>query len=212
MSSFTGFGDGAVEFFDGLLVDNSKAYWTDQREIYEAHVRAPMLALLADLEAEFGPSKVFRPYRDLRFSNDKTPYKTHCGATAGPYYVQVGADGLMAAAGHYQMAADQVGRFRTAVDDERRGADLVKRLAAIEADGITIAGETLRTRPRGVDADHPRLELMRHKSLYGWRRWPPDDVLHEAGAVHRVASAWRSLRPLTEWLDDHVGPSELPRR
>jgi uncharacterized protein (TIGR02453 family) len=212
MSSFTGFGDGAVEFFDGLLVDNSKAYWTDQREVYEAHVRGPMLALLADLEAEFGSGKVFRPYRDLRFSNDKTPYKTHCGATAGPYYVQVGADGLMAAAGHYQMAADQVGRFRTAVDDERRGADLVKRLAAIEADGITIAGETLKTRPRGVDADHPRLELMRHKSLYGWRRWPPDDVLHEAGAVHRVASAWRSLRPLTEWLDDHVGPSELPRR
>ena len=212
MSSFTGFGDGAVEFFDGLLVDNSKAYWTDQREVYEAHVRGPMLALLADLEAEFGPGKVFRPYRDLRFSNDKTPYKTHCGATAGRYYVQVGADGLMAAAGHYQMAADQVGRFRTAVDDERRGADLVKRLAAIEADGITIAGETLKTRPRGVDADHPRLELMRHKSLYGWRRWPPDDVLHEAGALHRVASAWRSLRPLTEWLDDHAGPSELPRR
>ena len=212
MSSFTGYGDGAVEFFDGLLVDNSKAYWTDQREVYEAHVRGPMLALLADLEAEFGPGKVFRPYRDLRFSNDKTPYKTHCGATAGRYYVQVGADGLMAAAGHYQMAADQVGRFRTAVDDERRGADLVKRLAAIEADGITIAGEKLKTRPRGVDADHPRLELMRHKSLYGWRRWPPDDVLHEAGAVHRVASAWRSLRPLTEWLDDHVGPSELPRR
>jgi uncharacterized protein (TIGR02453 family) len=201
MSSFTGFGDGAVEFFDGLLVDNSKAYWTDQRDVYEAHVRAPMLALLADLEAEFGPSKLFRPYRDLRFSNDKTPYKTHCGATAGPYYVQVGADGLMAAAGHYQMAADQVGRFRTAVDDERRGTDLAKRLAAIEADGITIAGETLKTRPRGIDADHPRLELMRHKSLYGWRRWPPDDV-----------AAWRSLRPLTEWLDDHVGPSELPRR
>ena len=212
MSSFTGFGDGAVEFFDGLLVDNSKAYWTDQREVYEAHVRAPMLALLADLEAEFGPGKVFRPFRDLRFSNDKTPYKTHCGATAGPYYVQVGADGLMAAAGHYQMAADQVGRFRTAVDDERRGTDLAKRLAAIEADGITIAGEMLKTRPRGVDAEHPRLELMRHKSLYGWRRWPPDDVLHEAGAVQRVASAWRSLRPLTEWLDDHVGPSELPRR
>ncbi|HET6665349.1 MAG TPA: DUF2461 domain-containing protein [Acidimicrobiales bacterium] len=212
MSSFTGFGDGAVEFYDGLLVDNSKAYWTDQREVYEAHVRAPMLALLADLEAEFGPGKVFRPFRDLRFSNDKTPYKTHCGATAGPYYVQVGADGLMAAAGHYQMAADQVGRFRTAVDDERRGSDLAKRLAAIEADGITIAGEMLKTRPRGIDAEHPRLELLRHKSLYGWRRWPPDDVLHEAGAVQRVASAWRSLRPLTEWLADHVGPSELPRR
>ena len=212
MNSFTGFGDGAVEFYDGLLVDNSKAYWTDQRDVYEAHVRTPMLALLADLESEFGPGKIFRPYRDVRFSNDKTPYKTHCGATAGPFYVQVGADGLMAAAGYYQMASDQVGRFRTAVDDERRGADLAKRLAAIDADGITVAGELLKTRPRGVDPEHPRLDLMRHKSLYGWRRWDPDDVLHEAGAVQRVATTWRSLRPLTEWLIDHVGPSEQPRR
>ncbi len=122
--TFTGFGDGAVEFYDGLEADNSKAYWTDQREIYETHVKAPMLALLAELEPEFGAVKMFRPYRDVRFSADKTPYKTHCGATVGDYYLQVGADGLMAAAGHYQMASDQVSRFREAVADDRRGRDL----------------------------------------------------------------------------------------
>jgi Conserved hypothetical protein (DUF2461). len=69
-----------------------------------------------------------------------------------------------------------------------------------------------RTRPRGVDPEHPRLELMRHKSLYGWRSWPPDDVLHESGALDRVVAAWRSLRPLADWLADHVGPSDQPRR
>jgi uncharacterized protein (TIGR02453 family) len=212
MSQFTGFGEGAIEFYDGLAVDNSKAYWTDQRDIYETHVREPMQALLVDLEPEFGVGKIFRPYRDVRFSKDKTPYKSHCGATAGPFYVQVGADGLMAAAGYYQMASDQVTRFRAAVDDDRRGTDLEKRLAALRADGITVAGEMLRSRPRGVDPDHPRLELMRHKSLYGWRRWPPDGVLHEPGALPRVAATWRALRPLTEWLTDHVGPSDQPRR
>jgi uncharacterized protein (TIGR02453 family) len=212
VTTFSGFGEGAVEFYDGLEVDNTKAYWTDQREIYETHVRAPMQALLAALEAEFGPGKIFRPYRDVRFSNDKTPYKSHCGATAGPYYLQVGADGLMAAAGYYQMASDQVARFRTAVDDERRGSDLEKRLAAVRADGITVGGEQLKTRPRGVDPEHPRLELLRHKGLYGWRRWPPDDTLHEAGTLARVAGTWRSLQPLIEWLADHVGPSDQPRR
>lgn len=212
MTGFAGFGDGAVEFYDGLAVDNSKAYWTDQREVYEAHVRAPMQALLAALEPEFGAGKIFRPYRDVRFSKDKTPYKSHCGATVGPYYVQVGADGLLAAAGHYQMAPDQVERFRTAVDDERRGADLQIRLAGIRADGITVGGERLKTRPRGVAAEHPRLELLRHKALYGWRSWPPDDELHEAGSLQRVVGTWRALRPLTEWLADHVGPSERPRR
>jgi uncharacterized protein (TIGR02453 family) len=210
--TFRGFGDGAVEFYDGLLADNSKAYWTDQRAVYEADVRAPMQALLAALEPEFGPGKIFRPYRDVRFSHDKTPYKTHCGATVGPFYVQVGSDGLMVAGGYYRMASDQVARYRAAVDDERRGVDLQMRLAALRAEELTVAGETLKTRPRGYDADHPRIELLKHKGLYAWRGWEPDDVLHEAGAQERVATTWRALRPLAEWLADHVGPSEQPRR
>jgi uncharacterized protein (TIGR02453 family) len=208
--TFTGFGEGAVEFYDGLVADNSKAYWTDQRAVYEADVRAPMEALLAALEPEFGRGKIFRPYRDVRFSNDKTPYKTHCGATVGPFYVQVGSDGLMVAGGYYRMAPDQVARYRTAVADDRRGSDLEKRIAALQ--GLTVAGETLKTRPKGYEADHPRIGLLRHKGLYAWRAWEPDDVLHEPGTLNRVAGAWRELRPLTEWLADHVGPSEQPRR
>ncbi|MCO1655954.1 DUF2461 domain-containing protein [Pseudonocardia humida] len=210
--SFTGFGEDAVEFYDGLAADNSKAYWTDHRAVYEEHVRAPMQALLADLEPEFGSGKIFRPYRDLRFAKNKTPYKDHCGATAGAFYVQVGPEGLMAAGGYYGMAADQVARFRTAVDDERRGEDLVKRLAALRAEGLTVAGETLRTRPRGFDPEHPRLDLLRHKGLYGRRDWAPDDVLHEPAARDRVVRTWRAVTPLVEWLNDHVGPSEQPRR
>lgn len=209
---FTGFGEDAVEFYDGLHADNSKAYWTDRKAVYERDVRGPMQALLADCEPEFGAGRIFRPYRDVRFSNDKTPYKTHCGATVGGFYVQVGSDGLMAAGGHYRMAPDQVARFRTAVDDERRGTDLQRRLAALDAAGITVAGERLRTRPRGVDPEHPRLDLLRHKALYGWRNWPPDDALHGPACRERVVTTWRALRPLTEWLDDHVGPSEQPRR
>lgn len=206
--TFTGFGEDAVEFYDGLLADNSKAYWTDRKAVWEKHVRDPMEALLADLEPEFGPGKIFRPYRDVRFAKDKRPYKTACGATAGPFYVQVSAEGLMAAGGYYQMSPDQVARFRTAVDDDRRGEDLAARLAALEKAGLTIAGERLKSRPRGFDADHPRLDLLRYKSLYAWRRWPPDDVLHEPDARDRVAATWRTLRPLQEWLADHVGPAE----
>ncbi|MBW0118447.1 DUF2461 domain-containing protein [Pseudonocardia abyssalis] len=210
--AFSGFGEYSVEFYDGLLADNSKAYWTDRRETYECDVRAPMQELLAACEPEFGAGKIFRPYRDVRFSKDKTPYKTHCGAMAGQYYVQVGSEGLMAAGGYYRMAPDQVARYRTAVDDERRGTDLQARLATIEAAGLATAGEQLRTRPRGVAPDHPRLDLLRHKGLYGWREWPPDDVLHEPGALDRVVGTWRTLRPLIEWLTDHVGPSDQPRR
>jgi uncharacterized protein (TIGR02453 family) len=213
---FSGFGDGAVEFYDGLVADNSKAYWTDHREVYERDVLGPMQALLATLAPEFGTGKVFRPYRDVRFSRDKSPYKTACGATVGPFYVQVSADGLMAAGGGYRWASDQVARFRTAFDDDRRGGDLVTRLAALSRTRIdgtapAIDGDRLATRPRGVAPDHPRLDLLRFRSLYAHRGWDPDDVLHEAATAQRVAAVWRAIRPLTEWLDDHVGPAENPR-
>jgi uncharacterized protein (DUF2461 family) len=152
--TFAGFGEGAVEFYDGLLADNSKAYWTDHRGTYESDVLAPMRALLAVLEPEFGPGKIFRPYRDVRFSRDKTPYKTACGAIVGPFYVQVSADGLLAAGGQYRWVPDQLARFRAAVDDDRRGRDLEARIATVTATDVegappVLAGDRLATRPRG---------------------------------------------------------------
>jgi uncharacterized protein (TIGR02453 family) len=209
---FAGFGDRLFDFYDGLEADNSKAYWTDNRPVYDEHVRAPMEALLAVLEPEFGKGKIFRPYRDVRFSGDKTPYKTHCGATVGPYYVQVSAEGLMVAGGYYQMAADQIARFRVAVDEERRGENLRRRLRALEKAGLTVAGDRLKTRPRGFDEGHPRIDLLRHRSLYAWRRRPGDDLMLSPELPGEIAADWRRLTPLTEWLVDHVGPSEQPRR
>ena len=154
--------------------------------------------------------------RDVRFARDKTPYKTHQGAIVGPFYVQVSAEGLLAAGGQYRWLPDQLARFRAAVDDDRRGRDLEARIATVTATDVegtppTMAGECLATRPRRVPADHPRLELLRRRGLYAHRGWEPDDSLHEAATAHRVAAVWRATRPLTEWLDDHVGPPEHAR-
>jgi uncharacterized protein (TIGR02453 family) len=209
---FAGFGERLVDFYDGLEADNSKPYWTDHRAVYEEQVRAPMAALLAELEPEFGPGKIFRPYRDVRFSPDKTPYKTHCGATVGGYYVQAGADGIMIAGGYYHMAGDQISRYRVAVDEQRRGEDLRRRLDAIGAAGLTRAGDLLATRPRAVDPGHPRLELLRHRSLYAWHRCPGEELMLSPKLVDEVAGTWRTITPLIEWLTDHVGPTEQPRR
>ena len=216
--SFSGFGEHAVDFFDGLLVDNSKAYWDDNRERYASDVRAPMEALLAELADEFGPGKVFRPFRDVRFSKDKTPYKTHCGAVVergrggGAYYVEVGPAGLRVGGGSFAMAADQLARFRTAVDEERRGERLRTLLAELVAAGWEQRGDVMRTRPRGVPDDHPRLDLLRHRTLYVVRAWEPDDALHERATLDRVRTSWRELRAFNEWCEDHVGVSDLPRR
>ena len=203
--TFPGFGEAVVDFYEGLEADNSKAYWTDNKALYDDHVRAPMVAMLADLEPEFGPGKVFRPYRDVRFAADKTPYKVQCGATVGGRYVQVSADGIMVAVGYYRMTSAQVARFRAAIDDDRHGPELEKIVEDLRADGFTVDGEQLKSRPRGADPEHPRLELLRHKSLFVRRSWPPSDELHTPAVRERVAETWRRLEPLGRWLDEHVG-------
>jgi uncharacterized protein (TIGR02453 family) len=218
---FTGFGERAVDFYDGLIADNSKAYWTDNRDVYESDVRAPMQALLDDMLAEFGDfgeAKIFRPYRDVRFAKDKTPYKTHCGAViesgrgAGAFYVQLGPEGLLVAGGSFHNSGDQLRRFRESAADDIRGEKLSDILAALRKQGWTIRGERLKTTPRGYDGDHPRIDLLRHKSLYASVAYEPDDDLHSAAAAKRVRTRWRQVRQLNEWAADHVGFAETAGR
>ena len=76
MATFKGWPAEALEFFDGLEEENTKAYWQRHKQDYETLVRAPMEALLADLEPKWGEGRIFRPYRDVRFSNGRRPYKS----------------------------------------------------------------------------------------------------------------------------------------
>ena len=140
--AFGGFTSEAFEFYEGLQADNSKSYWTAHRETYERHVREPMEELCAELEDEFGPVKLFRPYRDLRFSKDKSPYKTHQGGhTSEGFYLQLDADGLMVAGGMYAPTPEQLRRYREAVDSETHGGELQAVLDDLSAAGMEIAGD-----------------------------------------------------------------------
>ncbi len=207
--TFRGWPEEALEFYEGLGADNSKTYWTEHRDVFEKQVRGPMEELLTALEPEFGPGKVFRPYRDVRFSTDKTPYKTHLGAwlSAGAY-LQLSADGLAGGAGMYEMAPDQLDRYRSAVAADRTGAELEEVITAIERAGIEVHGRgSLKNAPRGYPKDHPRVELLRHKGLTTWKQWPPAAWLGTAAAKTRVVGLLRTSRSLRDWLDAHVGPA-----
>ncbi|GAA1529969.1 DUF2461 domain-containing protein [Actinomadura kijaniata] len=209
---FTGFGDESFAFYEGLLADNSRSYWAEHRETYERHVRAPMAELCAELEDEFGAAKIFRPYRDVRFSKDKTPYKTHQGAiTEQGFYVEIDADGILVAGGMYMPGTEQLHRYRAAVDEDLSGKPLAAIVEGLRDAGLEVNGDVLKTRPRGTPPDHPRLELLRHRSLYASAGWPADPWTRTPEVVERVRSAWRTLRPLMGWFDQHVGPSDLVR-
>jgi uncharacterized protein (TIGR02453 family) len=219
--TFEGFPDEGLVFYEGLEADNSKTYWTRHKPVYETCVRGPLTALLDEVAPEFGTAKLFRPYRDVRFSGDKTPYKTHQGATVhddagrlGAWYVQLSADGLRVGGGVWRLESDQVERYRRAVADDLQGPRLAGELDRLEAAGYEVGGETLTRVPRGFPADAPRADLLRHKSLSVGRTWPPEDWLHDRRALDVVRDAWRELRPLNAWLADNVGTTtkEIRRR
>jgi uncharacterized protein (TIGR02453 family) len=206
--SFSGWPEEALDFYDGLAADNSKTYWTKHREIYETAVLLPMTELLEELAPEFGEAKIFRPYRDIRFSKDKSPYKTHIGARVGSGYVQLSASGLAAGDGMYGMAPDQLDRYRRAVADDRTGGELAEVIAGVEKHDIGVAGrDVLKTAPRGYPADHPRAGLLRYKGIVAWKEWPVERWLETAAARDRVAGFLRATRPLSTWLQENVGPS-----
>lgn len=211
--TFHGWTDAVLDFYEGLEIDNSKAYWQAHRPMYDEHVRGPMEALLAELTDEFGEAKIFRPNRDVRFSADKSPYKTAIGATLhSGGYVQVSADGLAAASGMYVFAADQLARYRRAVALDLPGEALAGIVADVRAAGLTItASGALTTAPRGYPKDHPRIELLRLKGLVTWKQWPVEPWLSTAAAKDHVVAVLRASVPLTQWLDRHVGPSEIER-
>lgn len=212
--AFRGWPVEAIEFFDGLLADNSKVYWQDHKDIYEQAVRAPMEALLTELEPRFGTGKVYRPYRDVRFSADKTPYKTAIAAgLAGGGYVQLSADGLAAGSGLYHPASDQLDRYRRAVADNRSGNALVKLVNQARAAKLDVtASDTLKTAPRGYPKDHPRIELLRQKGLITWREWPVGAWLGTKRAKDRIVEFLDAAAPIGAWLAKHVGDSELDDR
>ncbi len=214
---FEGFPDEAFAFYEGLLADNTKAYWTDRKATYDRCVKEPMQALLAQLEPEFGPATFFRPYRDVRFSKDKTPYKDHAGAVVkddasgqAALYLQVGADGIYIGGGYFHTATDQARRLRAAIADDRTGRALEALLTTLSSTGFEVSGERLKRLPSDYVKDHPRADLLHHKSLYAGQS--PDLDASGPEAADRIAELWRSLQPLGGWLAQHVGASTTPPR
>lgn len=214
--TFRGFPAEAFDFYARLEADNTKAFWTENRPIYDEHVVGAFEALADELEHEYGRLRLFRPYRDVRFSKDKTPYKTAAGALTeaeggATYYVQVSSAGLLVGSGLYHYASDQLDRWRHALDDDDLGAAIVAITDDLRAKGHEImAIDALKTAPRGWAKDHPRIELLRLKGLVAGRSFPQARWMHTRKALDRILEAYADAAAMNAWLEANVGPSTLP--
>ena len=206
-ATFTGWKGDFRGFFLGLRANNTKAYFEAHRRQYEDEVKAPLVALLADLETEFGPPhRISRPHRDIRFSADKSPYKLNIYADCERGgYVALDAEGLVAAGGRYMVDGEQLQRLRHAVGDDRSGKQIAGIVAELRDKGYDVEGQELKRVPSPWPQDHPRADLLKHKRLIYWKRWPVGPWIATAKAKDRVAQTWRDGAALEAWCRKHVG-------
>lgn len=209
-----GFGPDVTAFYDGLEADNTREYWQAHRAVFDDQVAAPLRALGEALTPEFGAVKIFRPNRDVRFSSDKSPYKTQAGMTAwglaAGCYVAASADGVFLGGGMYSAQTDQARRMRSATADDRTGPALHRAVDALRRAGWELSGDRLVRVPKPWDDAHPRADLLHAKTLTAGRMLPWSAQLRGPGLVGTVATHWRELGPLVRWLERHVGPSDRP--
>lgn len=222
LDRFEGFADRDARFFRVLARNQRREWFEMHRHEYEQGWNAPMKALLAEVRERidgFFPRhplaepKVFRIHRDVRFSKDKSPYKTHIGgyiavegegrgpSAAAALYLHLGASEVFVAAGQYMMDAGQLARFRAAIIDERQGRVLVAILGRLARAGFAVGShDMLRKVPRGMDPDHPRAALLKRKGLIVSFPDLPRRLLVARGLVDWLVGHTKRVVPLVEWL------------
>jgi uncharacterized protein (TIGR02453 family) len=224
MSRFEGFADAQCRFFKALAKNQRREWFLAHKEEFEKGWNQPMKDLLADLReaidgaythTDLGEPKVFRIFRDVRFSKDKSPYKTVVAGvipTKGSakmmdppaaIYMHFGTSHVVAS-GVYRMDGPSLARYRSAVADDARGTELGKILGRLAKAGFSwehMHGDPpLKKVPKGYDPDHPRADLLKRKGLGVSYPALPNGRLASPSLLPWLVEHATKAAPLVEWL------------
>jgi uncharacterized protein (TIGR02453 family) len=228
----------SLTFFRQLARNNDKSWFEAHRDEYENEVRAPMRELIEELDvrfAEFAPEiggdpkrSMFRINRDIRFSKDKSPYKTHAAAwfhhrnaarsvgseadagSAGYYFHLEPGGKSMIGAGLWMPPRPQLNKLRSAIADDSAGFDQMVRSIPSRFDGLDDES-TLKRMPRGYAEDHPAAKWLRYQSFTSGRTLT-DAQATSSALVTLLATEFKALLPLVRWLNGALGFKPATRR
>lgn len=236
---FPGFRPAALDFFRRLSRRNTREWFEAHRSEYEREVRAPFRALIEEMDvrlARLAPELIgdprrsmFRIHRDIRFSRDKSPYKTNAGvwffhqdagkgvgtdAESGGsgFYLHLSADECFVAGGVWMPARQALQKIRAAFSDDQagferivRGSGFRRKFGGLDEDAM------LKRLPRGVAADHPAAHWLRYQSFTAHRMLSHREILSPKLPA-MLTRDFRSLLPLVRWLNAALGYRVAERR
>jgi uncharacterized protein (TIGR02453 family) len=225
-AAFDGFPAAGIQFLRDLMQNNSKPWFEAHKSAYQKAVQQPALALVVALgerlQAEFptirydtrtNGGSLMRIYRDIRFSPDKTPYKTNVAMMFTPpgerrmespgFGLQITPEQVELVAGLFMFTKPQLETYRAAVLDSKQGAKLVKAAEQVlSAGNYVVGGKELKRVPSGVDAGHPRAEWLLYKGLHVFSPSISLDVAATPALVDAVMTHFRHMAPIQRWLAD----------
>ena len=216
-----------MAFLRKLKKNNNRDWFQANKEVFDNEVKAPMTALveaynshlekLAPLNVNLPAKAIYRIYRDTRFGKDKTPYKTHLGAifprqgmakhASAGFYFSVGADEIEIAAGLYMPEPDQLVAVRSHIaENHKEFRRIAENKNLVQLMG-NIKGEKLSRPPKGFPADHPAIELLRHKQ---WIFYSTQTIaLHTATSpdlLTELLARTKALVPFVDFLNQPLLP------
>lgn len=218
---FEGFPKKTIVFLKNLKKNNNRPWFEKHREEFEHEVKLPMQSMIVALqphfqrfapEVEVHPKRsLFRIYRDVRFSKDKSPYKTHVAAhfvprgktkgTEGPgYYFHVEPGQIFVGVGIYMPQGDQLKNIRKAIAGKSDQFLSIVREPSFKRMFGTLAGEKLQRAPQGFEPDHPMAEWLKLKQFFVFVEWP-EAKCHKKSFVIDVARVCETAAPLARFLD-----------
>jgi uncharacterized protein (TIGR02453 family) len=223
---FQGFSKDSLTFFALLKKNNRKSWFDEHRLEYETYVKAPAAAFVVDLGAVLAAiapnvcaipkinQSLFRLNRDVRFSKDKTPYKTNLGlwwwegtgkrmACSG-FYFHLEDERLRLGTGLYRFTKPMLDRFRTAVVDQASGPAITRIIKKLATNQYLIDGRHFKKIPSGYDPQHPNASLLLFNGLYANIDLPMPEAAFTADLVDFCFQHFRRMLPLHSWLKEHV--------
>jgi len=217
---FSGFDRDALQFLHELTLEMNREWFEANKARYEQRWVEPMSALLGEVAARLakvyapikvGPPKLFRIYRDTRFSKDKSPYKTHVagriplreGCTA--MYMHIGIDDEFVGVGTYYFEDSQLPRWRKLVAADKTGKEIAAIVTKLRKAGYRVGGhEDYKKVPKGFDPDHPRAEFLKMRGLTGGFPAIPKGLLHKPALAEWLFNHAKVTAPMVSWLYRNV--------
>jgi uncharacterized protein (TIGR02453 family) len=200
---FTGFTREAFLFWKGLDKNNNRDWFQANRDRYEQSVRRPMQLLIEELAPLYGPGRLSRINKDMRFAKEK-PYKNYLATGLGGSYISFSKEGLWVGTGMYKPEPAALRQLRQAIADDRSGRQLTTLIASLRRKGFDVDTHArLDKPPRDYDATHPRAALLCMKDIYVGRQFGTSEV-SSASVIDGVVKAITDLEPFRAWLREHV--------